>query len=76
MGGLVSGGFFVFNRAIFGYLEEDSVLETTPLERLAKDRQLALYPHKGYWQCMDTPHDHRRLTELWNAGRAPWKVWK
>lgn len=74
--GLVNGGFFVFSRAVFGYLEEDSILETTPLEQLAQDRQLALYQHEGFWQCMDTPTDHRVLTELWNAGRAPWKVWK
>jgi glucose-1-phosphate cytidylyltransferase len=74
--GLVSGGFFVFDRAFFDYLGDDSVLETTPLERLARDRQLALYRHEGFWQCMDTPTDHRVLTELWNTGHAPWRVWK
>lgn len=74
--GVVSGGFFVFERAIFDYLQADSVLETTPLERLARDRQLALYRHEGFWQCMDTPTDHRVLTDLWNACRAPWKVWQ
>jgi len=74
--GLVSGGFFVFNREVFDYLEEDSVLETTPLERLAQDRQLALYQHEGFWQCMDTPTDHRVLSEHWNTGHAPWRVWE
>ncbi len=73
--GLVSGGFFVFDRAVFDYLAPDSVLETTPLERLAQERQLALYQHEGFWQCMDTPTDLRVLTEIWCAGRAPWKVW-
>ncbi|OQY25165.1 MAG: glucose-1-phosphate cytidylyltransferase [Anaerolineaceae bacterium 4572_32.1] len=74
--GTVSGGFFVFNRAFFDYLQPDSVLETTPLEQLAQDRELALYRHDGFWQCMDTPTDHRVLNELWKTGRAPWKVWK
>lgn len=73
--GVVSGGFFVFERAIFDYLQKDSVLETTPLERLAQDRQLALYQHEGFWQSMDTPTDQRVLTEIWNTGHAPWKVW-
>lgn len=75
VGGLVSGGFFVFNRSVFDYLDENSVLETGPLERLAADGQLALYQHDGFWQCMDTPTDLRVLNGLWQSGRAPWKVW-
>ncbi len=74
--GFVSGGFFVFNRGIFDYLDENSVLETEPLERLAADGELALYRHEGFWQCMDTPTDLRVLNELWRTGRAPWKVWE
>ena len=75
VGGFVSGGFFVFNRRVFDYLDENSVLETEPLERLAADGELALYRHEGFWQCMDTPTDLRVLNELWLSGRAPWRVW-
>jgi len=71
----VSGGFFVFNREIFDYLDENSILEKEPLERLVADGQLAIYPHDGFWQCMDTRTDLRRLEELWATGNAPWKVW-
>ncbi len=74
--GYINGGFFVFNRAVFGYLSDDDgcVLEREPLERLAKDHQLEMYPHEGSWQCMDTPRDLQHLQESWERG-APWKVW-
>ena len=74
--GYINGGFFVFNRGVFDYLsdEDGCVLEHEPLERLAKDRQLEMYPHEGYWQCMDTPRDLQHLHEAWQRG-APWKVW-
>lgn len=76
VGGYINGGFFVFNRAVFEYLSDADgcVLEREPLEHLAKDRQLEMFPHDGYWQCMDTPRDLQHLQEMWQRG-APWKVW-
>ncbi len=75
--GYVSGGFFVFNRGVFDYLSADDscVLEREPLERLAKDGQIEMFPHDGYFQCMDTPRDLQHLTEAWQQGAPPWKVW-
>jgi glucose-1-phosphate cytidylyltransferase len=75
--GYINGGYFVFHRAFFDYLSADDgcVLEREPLERLAKDGQLVMYPHDGYWQCMDTPRDLQHLTEAWAQPRPPWKVW-
>jgi glucose-1-phosphate cytidylyltransferase len=32
------------------------------------------YKHEGFWQCMDTVRDRKRLEDLWEAG-APWRVW-
>jgi glucose-1-phosphate cytidylyltransferase len=76
-GGYINGGFFVFDRAFFRYLDDDDgcVLEREPLERLAKDGQLEMYLHDGYWQCMDTPRDLLHLTEAWRHPSPPWKVW-
>ncbi len=76
--GFINGGFFVFQRRFFDYLSarEDCVLEREPLERLAKDGQLMMYPHDGFWQCMDTPRDTRLLESLWANGNAPWKLWR
>ncbi len=75
--GVVSGGFFVFNRAIFDYLGTDPkvFLELEPLQKLARDRQLEVFIHEGFWHPMDTYRDWSQLNELWKSGRAPWKIW-
>lgn len=71
----INGGFFVFNQQVFDYLEEGSVLEKEPLERLARDRQLIAFKHSGFWVCMDTYKDTLTLNELWESGNARWKIW-
>jgi glucose-1-phosphate cytidylyltransferase len=67
----VNGGFFVLEPGALDYLEEDSVLEREPLERLAADGALAAYRHTGFWRCLDTAKDAIALEEHWAAG-APW----
>jgi glucose-1-phosphate cytidylyltransferase len=75
--GWINGGFFVMEPDVFDYIAGDETyLERDPLERLAKDRQLAAYRHTGFWQCMDTLRDVRLLEGLWESGRAPWKTWR
>jgi glucose-1-phosphate cytidylyltransferase len=73
-GSWVNGGFFFFERAVLDYLSEDQlcVLEQEPLARLAQDDQLRMFPHEGFWSCIDTPRDHDMMCSLWNAGDAPW----
>lgn len=73
----ISGGYFVFKKDFFNYLdgEDGCVLEHEPLERLAKEGQLKVYRYNGFWQCMDTLRDLRFLTELWDKGNPPWKIW-
>ncbi len=75
-GGYINAGFFVFENEVFDYLSEsdDCVLEGEPLRRLARDGQLEMYTHDGYWHCMDTPRDLEALQDAWLDG-APWKVW-
>ncbi|MBI4198893.1 MAG: glucose-1-phosphate cytidylyltransferase [Chloroflexi bacterium] len=72
----VNGGFFVFDRRIFDYLTENSVLETEPLERLAAEGEVVAYRHEGFWACMDTYKDTVELNATWNAGGAPWGIWE
>jgi glucose-1-phosphate cytidylyltransferase len=75
-GSWINGGFFALEPTVFGYLEDDdTVWESGPLERLARDGQLSAYMHRGFWQPMDTLRDRTRLEELWQSGAAPWKVW-
>lgn len=74
--GWINGGFMVLDPKVLDYIDGDNTMfEREPLERLAQDGQLADYRHYGFWQCMDTLRDKQRLEELWNSGKAPWKVW-
>ncbi len=68
----VNGGFFVFERAVFDYLDDDSVLEVEPLTRLAAEGELMAYRHDGFWKCMDTYKDSIEFNQLWADG-APWR---
>ncbi len=73
--GWINGGFFVFNQAVFDYLEGDTtILEKEPLENLSRDGQLMVFRHHGFWKCMDTVRDRNVLEELWRGGQAPWKI--
>jgi glucose-1-phosphate cytidylyltransferase len=72
----VNGGFFVFEQAIFNYIEGDEVLERQPLERLTQERHLSAYEFEGFWVCMDTYKDTQTLNQLWEANQADWKVWR
>lgn len=75
-GGWINGGFFVLSPSVIDHIAGDnSVWEREPLERLARDRQLAAYFHRGFWQPMDTLRDKNHLEELWSGGNAPWKTW-
>ena len=75
-GGWINGGFFVLSPAVLDYIDGDAtVWEQEPLERLAREGQLAAYRHDGFWQPMDTLRDKRHLEELWQTGHAPWKTW-
>ncbi len=72
----ISGGFFVFERRAFSYLQGDSdILERRPFEAMAAARELSAYCFRGFWMCMDTYKDTQRLNELWHSRAAPWKVW-
>ncbi len=77
--GWVSGGFFLFNRSfVVDYLSDrpELLLESEPLQQIARDRQLTLFPHEGFWAGMDTFRDWMDLNRMWDRGEAPWKIWK
>lgn len=73
----INGGFFVLEPKVIDYIEGDHVpFEGDPLRKLAKEDQLMAYKHDGFWQPMDTLREKRLLEDLWNSGKAPWKIWK
>jgi glucose-1-phosphate cytidylyltransferase len=76
--GWINAGFFVFERGVFDYFEEGDrcVMERETMARLAADHQLMAYRHEGFFFAMDTYREHEVLNRLWNAGDAPWRVWR
>ncbi|SOB58347.1 putative glucose-1-phosphate cytidylyltransferase [Pseudodesulfovibrio profundus] len=74
---LISGGYFVMSRKVFDYLtpEVGCDFEYGPLEKIAAEGQLMVYRHDGFWACMDTLRDTEKLNAMWDAGKAPWKIW-
>ncbi|MBI3597358.1 MAG: glucose-1-phosphate cytidylyltransferase [Nitrospirae bacterium] len=75
--GWINGGFFVFQRNVLDLISgDDESLEQGLLEKLASMKELAVYQHQGFWQCMDTYREMELLNELWRSGKAPWAVWR
>ena len=75
-GAMINGGFFVLSPKVIDYILDDKTIwEREPLERLAQEGKLAAFQHHGFWQPMDTLRDKLHLEELWQSGNAPWKVW-
>jgi glucose-1-phosphate cytidylyltransferase len=73
--GWINGGYFVIEPEFFKLIEDDrTILERRPLEKAAELGELMAYHHDGFWQPMDTRRDRDDLEELWNSGKAPWKI--
>jgi glucose-1-phosphate cytidylyltransferase len=75
-GGWINGGYFVLSPKVIDVIDGDSSSwEGAPLQALAKRGEFQAYQHRGFWQPMDTLRDKLMLEDLWQSGRAPWKVW-
>lgn len=72
----INGGYFIFKKEIFDYIEEKEELVIEPFERLMQEKQLIGYQHDGFWAGMDTFKDKQQLESLWGSGAAPWHVWR
>jgi len=76
-GAMINGGFFVLSPDVLELISGDSCTwEQEPLNTLAEEGELMAYEHDGFWQPMDTLRDKVLLEELWQSGKAPWKIWK
>ena len=73
---LINGGFFVFRRDIFDYIEDGDELVEQPFARLIEKRLLAIYRHAGFWRAMDTFKDKITLDRMEAKGDCPWMLWK
>jgi glucose-1-phosphate cytidylyltransferase len=72
----INGGFFVLNRRIFEYMQAGEDLVAEPFQRLIEKRELIAHRHRGFWRPMDTFKDKQALDDLFEAGMAPWELWK
>ncbi len=77
-GGWINGGFMVLNKKTFDYIKngDKTIFESDVLEKLSKNKQLAAFKHKGFWQCLDTMRDKILLDKLYENGNAPWILWQ
>lgn len=75
--GIINGGFFIFNKKIFSYLnsDDDCDFEFGALQNIVNQRELRSYEHNGFWQCMDNKRDKLFLDNLIKNNQAPWVVW-
>lgn len=79
----INAGYFVCEPEVFDYItppmsaECDScIFERAPLSTLAAHGKMNAYKHIGFWKPMDTLRDNIELNELWDSGKAPWKLWE
>ncbi len=75
--GMINGGFMVFNKELLSHLtpNKDCDFEFGVLENLAKQGEVMVYEHQGFWECVDTERDLNHLNKLWNQNNASWKLW-
>jgi len=72
---LINGGYFVFRKEIFDYINFGEELVIEPFQRLIKKDLLLGYKYSQFW-CMDTFKEQQELTDMYNQGKAPWEVWR
>lgn len=71
----INGGYMIFNKDFFDYLQAGDMIEEAFL-RLVEKGQISLYPHKGFWFCVDTARDLEEAERLWKEEHKPWAVWR
>lgn len=77
-GSWINAGYFVCEPKVFEYITEgdSTIFEKAPLENIAKDGGMNSFKHEGFWKPMDILRDNKELNEMWDSGKAPWKVWE
>lgn len=68
-------GFMIFNKEVFNYIKGDIEIEEV-FKELAKEGQVAMFPHEGFFHAMDTWRDFLDFNKMWETNQTPWKIWK
>ncbi len=72
----VNGGYFIFKREIFEYIQEGEELVVEPFQRLVNENKLIAYRYEGFWAGMDTFKEKQMFDEMYIRGERPWAVWQ
>lgn len=71
----INGGFFVFKKNIFDYIEAGEELVQEPFYRLIASGQIIGYKNPGFWSCIDTMKEKKMFDDMYAGGNTPWMVW-
>lgn len=71
----INGGYFIFRRSIFDYIEAGEELVEAPFSRLVAKGLLWTTRYEGFWQSMDTFKDKIKLDRMWGQRDTPWQLW-
>lgn len=76
MHGHVNGGYMVFNKKIFDYLNSynECTLESEVFKALTKKEELNVYKHDKFWQCLDNDREYEYLKKLCENNQRYWLV--
>lgn len=72
----INGGYFIFKKEIFTYINQGEELVCEPFQRLIEIEELMAYKYDGFWACMDTFKEQQQLDDMYSQDKAPWEVWK
>jgi glucose-1-phosphate cytidylyltransferase len=72
----INGGYFIFRKEIFDYIQPGEDLVMEPFTRLIQKKELYAHQYRKFWACMDTFKDKQMLEDMYTQGNAPWQVWK
>jgi glucose-1-phosphate cytidylyltransferase len=72
----VNGGFFIFKKDIFSYINPGEELVMEPFQRLIAQNQIVTYRNRGFWACMDTFKEKKLFDDMYARGEMPWAVWQ
>ncbi len=71
---LVNGGYMLANKRLFAYLNAFSEcrLESEAFAKLIEKKELAVFPHHGFWRWLDTDRDYLYLRDLVDKNNMYW----
>jgi glucose-1-phosphate cytidylyltransferase len=69
----INGGYFIFRKEIFDFIQEGEELVLEPFNRLIEGGHLMAYKYEGFWRAMDTLRDRQVLEDMVERGETPWR---